>query len=318
MNFASIKTTAMSTFYKASFKVKKHSPEILMISGIVGCIAGGVVACRATLKVNAIVDETKTNIDKIHTAKEDGITEAGEEYSHDDAKKDITTVYVQTAVKFVKLYAPAVIIEGLGITCILASNNIMRKRNVALGAAYATLDKSYKEYRNRVIDKFGKEVDKEMRHGVKAVTTETVVDEETGEEKEVTKVSRPKPNGYSRLFEKYTEDEYGNTIVNSNWKPKNEYNLSFLRGQQRYATDLLVIKGRIFLNDVYEMLGFPRTKEGQVIGWVYDKNNEYGTSYVDFGIDSMDDDEMSYCLNDPRAEILLDFNVTGNVWKDMT
>lgn len=315
MNLTTIKTAALSTFYKASFKVKQHSPEILLVSGIVGCVAGGVVACRATLKVNAIIEQKNEDVEKIRIAKEDGITEAGEEYTEEDAKKDLKTVYAQTVVKFVKLYAPAVAIETMGISCILVSHNIMHKRNLALNAAYATLDKSFKEYRKRVVDKYGKEVDKEMRYGVKATRGDGDAAEEGSNEEE------PKTRnvtGYARVFEKYTEDEFGNTIPNANWKPKNEYNLSFLRGQQRYATDLLVIKGRVFLNEVYEALGFPRTKEGQVIGWVYDPNNEYGTSYIDFGIDDMDDDEMYYCLNDPRAEVFLDFNVTGNVWKDMT
>lgn len=154
MNLTTIKTAALSTFYKASFKVKKNSPEILLVSGIVGCVIGGVIACRATLKVNEIIEKKNEDVEKIHAARENGITEAGEEYSEEDAQKELTHVYFQMGIKFVKLYAPAVIIEVASITCILASHNIMSKRNAAISAAYATLDKSFKEYRSRVVEKF--------------------------------------------------------------------------------------------------------------------------------------------------------------------
>ena len=104
-----------------------------------------------------------------------------EQYSSEDAKKDLAIVYVQTGVKFAKLYGPSVVLGALSITSILASNNILRKRNVALGAAYAAIDKGFKEYRSRVIERFGEEVDRELKYNLKAKKfDETVIDEETG------------------------------------------------------------------------------------------------------------------------------------------
>ena len=170
-------------FSSVSFKMKKHSPEILMVAGVAGVVVSAVMACKATLKVDAVMDETKEKMDKIHKAEEDGVTDAGEDYSREDAKKDTVIVYAQTGLKLAKTYAPAVAIGALSITSILASNNILRKRNVALAAAYATVDKSFKEYRNRVIEKFGQEVDRELRYNIKAEkVTATEVDEETGKE----------------------------------------------------------------------------------------------------------------------------------------
>ena len=49
-----IKNNISKTFNKAVFLTKKHSPEILMITGVVGIITSGVMACKATLKVNDI------------------------------------------------------------------------------------------------------------------------------------------------------------------------------------------------------------------------------------------------------------------------
>lgn len=245
----------------------------------------------------------------------------GEDYSPKDAKKDTVIVYTQTALKLAKLYAPAVAVGTLSITSILASNNILRKRNVALAAAYATIDKSFKDYRNRVVERFGKEIDRELRYNIKAEkVSETVMDEETGKEKKVKKtafvVNPSDISGYARFFEKYTKDEEGNSVLNPHWETNNEYNLMFLKAQESYANDLLRAKKRLFLNDVYEMLGMPRTKAGQVVGWVYDPEHPVGDNYVDFGLYA---DNLSYSdfANGFDTAILLDFNVDGNIWELM-
>ena len=308
-------------FSNISFKMKKHSPEILMVAGVAGVVVSAVMACKATLKVDAVMDETKEKMDKIHKAEEDGATESGEDYFIEDAKKDTAIVYAQTGLKLAKIYAPAVVIGALSITSILASNNILRKRNVALAAAYATVDKSFKEYRNRVIEKFGQEIDRELKYNIKAEkVTATEVDEETGKEKKVKKntfvVNPSDVSGYARFFEKYTVDEDGNSILNPHWEPNNEYNIMFIKAQESYANDLLKAKKRLFLNDVYEMLGLPQTKAGQVVGWVYDKDNPVGDNYVDFGLYT---DNLSYSdfVNGLDPAILLDFNVDGNIWEMM-
>lgn len=308
-------------FGKVGFKLQKHSPEILMVVGVVGAVASAVVACKATLKVEEIVDDTKEKMDKIHESEEKGCTAMGIDYSKEDARKDTTIVYVQTGIKLAKLYAPAVAMGALSLTSILASNNILKKRNVAIAAAYTAVDKSFKDYRARVIERFGQEVDKELRYNLKAEkTTETVVDEETGEKKKVKKtnfvVNPSDISGYARFFEKYTTDEEGNSVLNPHWEPNNEYNLMFIKAQENYANDLLKAKKRLFLNEVYEMLGLPATKAGQVVGWVYDPENPIGDNYVDFGLYS---DNLSYSdfVNGMDPAILLDFNVDGNIWELM-
>lgn len=302
------------------FKTKKYSPEILMIGGIVGVVTSAVMACKATTKAESILEECREQVKTIHEVSND--PNMSSKYTNDDQKKDLTFVYTQTAFKFVKLYTPSVSLGVLSITSILASNNILRKRNVALSAAYATIDKSFREYRNRVIEKFGKDIDREMKYGIKAKKIEkTVVDEETGKEKKVKEnafvVNPSDISGYARFFEKYTKDDFGNTIVNSNWQNNNEYNLLFIKSQERYANDLLKSRKRLFLNDVYEMLGLPRTKAGQVVGWIYDPENPNVDSYVDFGLYS---DNLSYSdyVNGYDNAILLDFNVDGNIWDLMT
>ena len=173
-----------TTFSKVSVKLKKHSPEILVVAGVVGTVASAVMACHATTKLDSVLEKSKKDVDAIHKCAEN--EELAAEYSKDDAKKDLTIVYVQAGVKVAKLYAPAVALGTLSIASIVASHNILKKRNVALAAAYATVDKTFKEYRNRVVERFGAEVDKELRYNIKAKKfEETVTDPDSGKEKKV-------------------------------------------------------------------------------------------------------------------------------------
>ena len=141
------------SLHKVGFKFKKHSPEILVVTGVIGIVTSTVMACKATTKVNDIVAESKETIDKIHDCVgKDLHTSDGEEYTQEVANKDLAIVYTQTAWKFVKLYGPSVLIGAASIGCMVGSNRILRKRNVALAAALTTVEKSFKDYRGRVIE----------------------------------------------------------------------------------------------------------------------------------------------------------------------
>ena len=178
-----IMTSAKRTFSKVGFGLQKKSPEILVGIGIVGAVASAVLACKATTKAGAIVEESKNSLTDIREANENGVTKAGESYSAEDRRKDLAIAYVQTGVKFAKLYAPAVMLGAVSIASILASHNIMKKRNVALAAAYAAVDKSFKDYRDRVIERFGEQVEKELRYNIKAQEIEETVTDDKGKEK---------------------------------------------------------------------------------------------------------------------------------------
>ena len=299
----------MQIFNNTKNGVQKHSPEILAGVGVVGTVASAVMACKATLKLDDILVESKETRDKIKEVAENPRYE--KEYSPEDAKKDLTVNYAQTAIKIAKLYAPAVILGSASLGCLLASNDILRKRNAALSAAYMTVDKSFKEYRQRVVDKFGEEVEKEIRYNIKAMEVETTVANEDGSETVIVEESKVMdPNLYSDYAKFFDE-------FNPNWQNDPEYNLMFLRAQQQYANDLLKAKGRLFLNEVYDMLGLERTKAGQVVGWVYNPENPTGDNFVDFGIYDMSKERVRAFVNGYEPSILLDFNVDGDVWSMM-
>ena len=302
--------TISRKFNKIGFQFKKHSPEIFVIAGVVGGVTSAVMACKATTKAGDIIEDTKSQLDIIHKGMEDGNIH-GVEYTKEDGAKDLTIVYTQTAVKFIKLYGPAVALGTVSIVSILAGHNITRKRNLALTAAYATIDNSFKQYRNRVIERFGEELDRELRYDVKTKEVEETVVNEDGTESTVkTTVNVIDPNtisDYSRIFDECC----------ASWSKSPEHNLVFLKQQQNYANDLLKSRGHLFLNEVYDMLGFPRTQAGQIVGWVYDEKNPIGDNFVDFGIYNLDSERARAFVNGYERSILLDFNVDGNVWKLM-
>lgn len=289
--------------------VQKHSPEILAGVGVVGVVASTVMACKATMKLNDILEESKETRDKIREVESNPRYE--EQYSHEDAKKDLTINYTQTGLKIAKLYAPAVILGSASLGCLLASNDILRKRNAALSAAYMTVDKSFKEYRQRVVDRFGEEVEKEIRYNIKAEEVTSTVVAEDGSETTVTEtVKTMDPNLYSDYAKFFDE-------ASPYWQKDPEYNLMFLKSQQQYATDLLRARGRLFLNEVYEMLGIEKTKAGQIVGWIYNPENPIGDNFVDFGIFDMSKERVRAFVNGYEPNILLDFNVDGDVWSLM-
>ena len=178
MNKADILNKASRTFYKTGFKLKKHSPTILAVAGTVGVITSGVMACKATTKLSTIIDEHHDNVDEIH----DYIEENGfsDKYTEKDSNKDLTIVYAQTGVKLVKLYAPSVILGTVSLAAMLGSNHILRKRNIALTAAYTTAAKTFRTYRDRVVDRFGEGLDEELRYGIKTKEIEETVTDEKG------------------------------------------------------------------------------------------------------------------------------------------
>lgn len=294
-------------FNRVGFKIKKHSPEILLVTGVVGTVTSAVMACKATTKAGAIMEQAKAKIDTIHEVAEN--PEFADQYSADDMKKDLAITYAQTALDYVKLYGPSVLLGAASIGCIFASHNILNKRNIALAAAFATEQMGFKEYRGRVIERFGKELDHELKYNIKAKEVEETVVNEDGTETVVTKtVNVADPNltsDYARFFD---ESCIG-------WTKDPELNLVFLKQVQAMANDQLQREGYLYLNDVYKMLGIDKTKAGQVVGWVYD-NSEHpvGDNFVDFGIYNIHNERNRAFVNGYERNILLDFNVDGNIW----
>jgi hypothetical protein len=316
MKFGKLAETTTRAFHRAGFQLKKHSPEILVVTGVIGTVASAIMACKATTKVNFILEETKEKIDIIHAGVEKGevagYMDNGEvgtvAYTEKDSQKDLAIVYGQTALKMVRLYGPAVLVGATSIACILAGHNITRKRNLALAAAYTAVDTGFKKYRGRVVERFGEKLDKELLYNIKATEVEeTVVDEEGNETvvKKTVDVADPIGAGTPYTF---CFDE-----TSSLWVRDAEANKFALLQQQDYANALLKSKGYLYLNDVLKMVGLQTCRAGQAVGWIYKEGNEIGDNKIDFGIFDIHSEANRNFVNGLEKSIWLTFNVDGDI-----
>ena len=320
MNKTELMNTISRGFHSVGFKFKQHSPEILVIGGVVGVVASAVMACKATTKIRPVLDDTQLAADAIRAAAEKGEAECNLEdgtvgiapYSAENAKKDLAITYAHSALELAKIYAPSVVLGAASITCILAGHNILHKRNAAITAAYAILDNDFKGYRSRVVDRFGRELDRELRYNIRAQEVEETVVNEDGTESTVKKtVNSVDPKNLPSLFARCFADG------TPGWQRNPQDSLIYLRQQQNMLTNRLQSKGHLFLNEVYESLGYSITEAGNAVGWVYDPNNETLENFVDFGIYDSNDERKIAFVNGDEQNIWLDFNVDGNVWQLM-
>lgn len=305
MNVNDIKNGLTQSFGRTGLKLQKHSPEILLTLGLIGGIAAAVMAVRASKKVDGVVEATKESLEAISTQ---------DDMSEEEKLKAKALVVVSAGVEYGKTYGPAVGVGVLSITAILASHGVMANRNASLMSAYALLAEGYKNYRNRVVDELGADVDRDFYLGVKdEKRTETVKDED-GKNVKVKTVHKGTINGkspsiYSRFFDE------SNPMFRRDSRMLNK---AFLVAQQNYLNDELILRGHLFLNRVYESLGFPHTSEGAIVGWVLRSPEEMKAEgrdgYVDFGMFDVDNDPAREFINGTNPTILLDFNVDGVIW----
>jgi Family of unknown function (DUF6353) len=281
------------TVARNSLQFQKVSPQVLLGVGIVGMVGSTVLACRATLKVDTVLDEAKSKLDLAKNLEHP-------DYSEKDRSRDISLIYFQSGVKVARLYAPAVIVGVASIYALRTSHGILTKRNLALTAAYSALESGFDQYRARVVEKYGEDEDRNLRYGSQEVE---IIDPETKKKKKVTRVGLEDPSIYARFFDSYS----------SSWNKEPEYNLVFLKCQQNYANDLLRSRGHVFLNEVYDMLGIPRSKAGAVVGWLLSPNGNTD-NFVNFGVFDGREQVARDFVNGLEGAILLDFNVDGIIY----
>lgn len=310
MNFSNAIQTAKFAIGRGGLVLKKYSPEILTAAGVIGTVGSTVLACKATLKVEDILDEAKKKSNLIN-AVHDGEIEVDAEYTDKDYSKDLLVNRTQTAVKLIKLYGPAISLGALSIAAILGGQHILRKRNVAVMAAYKLCEESFNNYRSRVKDELGEDKDRQFYYGMTEETVKDKVKSKDGKTKTVTKKVEKAPDHLYSQYARFFDE------ANINWDKSPEQNMYFLKMVQNQMNDKLKARGHVFLNEVYDALGFDRSEAGQLVGWVWDKDNtamEAGDGYIDFGIfDGSDYTKRAFVNGDERS-ILLDFNIDGMIY----
>jgi len=289
-------------FARPLLHLQKSSPQVMFVGGIAAGLAGTVLACRATLKLSDVLEETEKKKIQAEELREHALEDPTLDYDEKKYTKDVTVLKVKTLLDVAKLYAPSAGLLMLSATLLTGSHVTLNKRNASLTAAYVAVDEAFDKYRDRVKEQLGEDADREFRYGAEEVK-ETVQGDD-GKKKTVTtkRVAEGTPSMYARFFDEYSD----------NWQRNPEYNSIFLRAQQNYFNDRLKAHGHVFLNEVYDALGIPRSQAGAIVGWVISEESD---NYVDFGIfDNIANDRVRDFVNGREASILLDFNVDGVIF----
>lgn len=279
--------------------VQKNSPRVMFVAGVATALTSTVLACRATLKLSDALDEIEHLRDKAEILYDKG---ENDHYPEKDYRRDLTIIKVKSILKITKLYAPSAGLAMMSVGLLTGSHVTLSRRNASLTAAYASIDQAFQKYRERVSEQLGEEADRDFRYGTEKV--EETVEGKDGKTKTIvhTRASSDQPSLYARFFDETCDD----------WKRNPEYNRAFLHCQQSYFNDMLRARGHVFLNEVYDALGIPRSQAGAVVGWLLDKE---GDNYVDFGIfDDLTNPRVRDFVNGREYSILLDFNVDGVIY----
>lgn len=274
---------------KAILSAKHQSPHIFFGFGVAGVVGGAVLACKGTLKVEKVLDTLEEETADIKASKE----RMADAYPTPDYANDLGKSYLAAGGELAKLYGPAIIVGGLGIACLTGSHVQLTRRNTALSATVAALTKGFKEYRERVRKELGEKKELDIYRNLEYVEGK----DEDGKKIVVTQHASDDRSPYARCFDEFS----------TAWLKNAELNLMFLKVQQEHANYRLQSRGHLFLNEVYDDLGFERTEAGQIVGWVY---GGAGDDYVDFGLHHVDNKDF---LDGTNRSVWLDFNVDGPI-----
>lgn len=286
---------------KVGRKFAKNKPEIYFGVGIACGIGAIGAAFYAGTKAKDIIDVTKKEINEVKYVWESEDIPL-EKYSEKDYKKDMVIAYGRGVGRAAKVVIPVLVLADISFAFLLKSNHIHKTRATALGLAYTGLNEQFNKYRERVVSEHGEETDRMYAHGlykedIEVEETNAKGETKTKKVKGATIVGNDEYSPYAKYFDEGCR----------NWSKNPEDNLVFLRSQQRYADDILHTRGHIFLNDVYEALGIPKTEAGQYVGWMLGN----GDDEVDFGIYDAYKQVNRDFINGYEPVILLDFNVDG-------
>ena len=274
---------------KVKLGAKRNAPEILLGGAFLTGTASIVLASRATLKAKDIKNTLEGNKMALEFNLNAGsITE-------NEAKASIRKIYMKYALDLTKEYAIPAGLYAATVAMVFSSYKIQKNRQVALATALAACTTAY----NTLLDKLknGAAMGLTAKEVLEGVEGREVVDQETGEVT-IEKVQGEPVNGlYQVRFDRYA----------TAWEKDKFQNETTLRSEENWANDRLRLQGYVFLNDIYDRLGIPRTKVGQIVGWTL---NGDGDGFIDFGIkDCAEYEDIRYDSN----AFDLNFNVDGNI-----
>lgn len=199
--------------------LKKNASTILTCAGGTGVIATSIMAVKATPKALTLLENAKE--------------EKGEDLTKLEKVKVAGPAYL-----------PAVLMGASTIACIFGANILNQRQQAALMSAYALLDNSYKDYKKKVEELYGKD----MNYFVREKITKNKY------KKNKNPVEDDMQLFYDEFSQRYFESTTENVI-----RAENKIN-------RIIATDYCV-----YLNEFYELLGVERVDYGDYLGWSMDE-----------------------------------------------
>lgn len=293
------------------FQLRKHAPEILVGLGVTSIAGGTVLACKATLDAKDILSE------EIETEVYQGEDEYGNEQYEVLGDDEIRKEQVKKGAKVALSYLPAAGLLVGGTAMLVGAKSIEHRRLTAALGAYSSLQSMFETYRGRVISEHGPAADQRALTGEVTEKLESVEEAEDGK--------KPKKRKQELVVRNVDDEDPFHRIFDECNCPHQfvhnlEENKFFLECWQTRFNQKLKAEGRVFLNDVYQALGFDYLPIGQFVGWVADDVEGAKDGFIDFGIDyAYLKDEVAASLDEGRAPepaIWLNFNCDGEVWSN--
>ena len=231
-------------FYKVTKWGKKHNTTIMCVFASVGVVVTSVLSARAARKVDKWETDTMGKV---------------------------------------KLYTPAVISGGLTIACILTANRLDKKQQASLVSAYVLLDKSFKKYKEKVLEHGGSTINL-------AIEDEAVKDKfMTYPDDQFVRASVEDVLFYEPISDRFF------------WRTQKEV----LEAEYHFNRNF-ILRGYATLNELYEFLGLEKTDTGEILGWSQWVGLEsYGYQWVDFdhvyneSVDEVYDVPSYYAIHTP-------------------
>ena len=225
------KTTLVRDIQMLNHQISKHSPAILIFLGITGMASTVIMACKATPKAKYILDE---------------LHEEQEEYEEVNSKpvqfaKDVRAV--------APVYAPAVLMGGISVACIIGSYSISSKRLAALATAYSISERTLHEYQKKVVETLGEKKEERIRDEI----AKDRVRDNPPDSNEVIMTDGGDMLCYDSVFGRYFKS-----------------NINVIRRAESILNRRLISEMYVSVNDYFEEVGLPTTKMGNELGWNVD------------------------------------------------
>lgn len=314
MNLEKIRTLGGPRVGLATLALKKHSPEIMIVSGLGSGVAAAILLAKAHKKSEETFSDVFEQLDEVRTAIEENnelvahaheeeieLPEGADILTAKDSLKACMPLYIEVAKRAVTLYGPAVLFGTFSVAMIIGSHGLLKRRNRALFSTVVLLERSFSAYRERVRKELGEDGDERFLYGLEKRKKTIVTTDENGKKKKKSETENAlgeelTPIMYQRKFDQN----------NVNWGNAVNSNFFWLGTVQQMMNDRLEGHGYVLLNDVYKVLGFGPTWYGAVVGWSLAAP---GDNFVDFGAEK--------AWNEHRGDgaIMLDFNVNGAVYE---